>query len=1275
MEHAITGRSVVRREVVSFFLDHPSVWAHAGELGRAIGRPAQVVGRHLTDIEQMGVLESRVVGRRREYRLTLDPRSRTAKRLRAEVAVDQLGRANRAHTDASTGPPPASMPERPEPSTSHPLHFEDLDPRSFEDLVRGLLSPRRSWKSLDAIGRVGGDEGTDIEGVEWVGVPANADSGEIPPGTATRTWRVQVKRHRSLSPAGLRRIVDAMNAGTSSPPYGFLLATSADLTPAARRTFIAAALEAGVAEPELWTRSFLEDELRRPENAGLLRRFFGIGSGIEGTVAMPPALEASPGQGIPLLGRDEELRRLQHGSGDWIILGRPGVGKTRLAYEAGALRFVSHASPADIAASIRLRRPRRVVVDDAGLEPERLDAVLALRTGGLDFDVIAIAWPEQSAAIRRRLHGATEISLDLVERSEMDQIVRQLGIENYFLRGEILRQAEGRPGWAIAIGAAARNGDIESVITGRGLFDQVEPILRRVSRDTEATLAVVSVLAAIGSATAQDIEAVADLLRLSVPELQHALNDAATCGIVERYADGQERWEIRPEPLRQSIVLRRFFELSVPAVRIEAILERWPQRQSAVLHSVVRAAAAGSRGARNRIESWLGSKTVEPSVIAEYASLDEPAARRAVRHALEGGLAGSLDVLKVAAGQYALPEAVTALLDMGVGDDRPMHSSTDHPVRVLGDLATRVFPNGRTSFALRDPLLRIANNWLEADPITERQVVWARLANRLLEPTAEGTWMQLGSPRTAQMMGGFESAENLRRLSEELWPQVAGRLRSLESRALVEVVDTLDAWLRLARGIAGAFGAVPRPEQVAVAREMSSRMLADLASLAPEHPGVALKLRRTTRLLRVRVAVPLPTEFRLLTWDLWRWWEPAKRHAEPALERLGECWATEPPGAVMGRVAAWRREASVAGANLFPAVSFAMRGLANRAADREPYVRAAFEAGLCGEAQGLVQAALSAAEVAPDWLREAISGPCRKSVLAAVLADGSPDEIARWAVGELTGDEADLVELALRRQGGETVASELLSHPIAAVRGRASLEFKIGDLRHGVPLDARLYPKWSRAFLDAVAPSPSDLGEFHVMEILGKLVDLDPDLAEAWLCKRLDELAWDAFHFAIPYQADAVFRRLPLANRERLARRFAHAPFKSALIPFYMAGDAPLVDRLLAAGILDAEDVLHGVSSIGEDFEERRAVVEALSATLIKHGASPEAIAGTAYSGGWMGDESQRHSKFVEMFSEMARSESEAVASVGRAGVTMFEAERERALLSERRERIVGLDR
>jgi hypothetical protein len=45
------------------------------------------------------------------------------------------------------------MVEKPTPTrTIGPLHFEDLDPHRFEDLVRQLAYHFRSWEALEAIG-------------------------------------------------------------------------------------------------------------------------------------------------------------------------------------------------------------------------------------------------------------------------------------------------------------------------------------------------------------------------------------------------------------------------------------------------------------------------------------------------------------------------------------------------------------------------------------------------------------------------------------------------------------------------------------------------------------------------------------------------------------------------------------------------------------------------------------------------------------------------------------------------------------------------------------------------------------------------------------------------------------------------------------------------------------------------------------------------------------------------------------------------------------------
>jgi hypothetical protein len=50
--------------------------------------------------------------------------------------------------------------------TMTPLHFEDVDPHRFDDLVRQLAYGYKRWETLEAVGRSGDDAGIDIRGVE-----------------------------------------------------------------------------------------------------------------------------------------------------------------------------------------------------------------------------------------------------------------------------------------------------------------------------------------------------------------------------------------------------------------------------------------------------------------------------------------------------------------------------------------------------------------------------------------------------------------------------------------------------------------------------------------------------------------------------------------------------------------------------------------------------------------------------------------------------------------------------------------------------------------------------------------------------------------------------------------------------------------------------------------------------------------------------------------------------------------------------------------------------
>ena len=50
--------------------------------------------------------------------------------------------------------------------TINPLHFEDLEPHRFEDLIRQLIYNLKDWEKIEATGKLGSDEGFDIRAIE-----------------------------------------------------------------------------------------------------------------------------------------------------------------------------------------------------------------------------------------------------------------------------------------------------------------------------------------------------------------------------------------------------------------------------------------------------------------------------------------------------------------------------------------------------------------------------------------------------------------------------------------------------------------------------------------------------------------------------------------------------------------------------------------------------------------------------------------------------------------------------------------------------------------------------------------------------------------------------------------------------------------------------------------------------------------------------------------------------------------------------------------------------
>ena len=87
--------------------------------------------------------------------------------------------------------------------TLNPLHFEDLEPHRFEDLVRQLIYDLKSWRLLEPTGRMGSDDGYDARGqeiVDFTEVEEEVGAGEendteiSTPIQPDRLWQIQCKR-------------------------------------------------------------------------------------------------------------------------------------------------------------------------------------------------------------------------------------------------------------------------------------------------------------------------------------------------------------------------------------------------------------------------------------------------------------------------------------------------------------------------------------------------------------------------------------------------------------------------------------------------------------------------------------------------------------------------------------------------------------------------------------------------------------------------------------------------------------------------------------------------------------------------------------------------------------------------------------------------------------------------------------------------------------------------------------------------------------------------
>ncbi len=165
--------------------------------------------------------------------------------------------------------------------TLNPLHFEDLDPHRFEDLVRNLIYDLKKWQTIESTGRGGSDDGYDIRAWETIISETNKDiddSEDSDVGTYPMEgtlWKIQCKRESTVFPKQIETIVEE-GVKPGEKIYGYILVAPTNFSKKSHDVFRKELIKKDVKEFYLWGKSELEDQLYMPKNDSILFTFFGI---------------------------------------------------------------------------------------------------------------------------------------------------------------------------------------------------------------------------------------------------------------------------------------------------------------------------------------------------------------------------------------------------------------------------------------------------------------------------------------------------------------------------------------------------------------------------------------------------------------------------------------------------------------------------------------------------------------------------------------------------------------------------------------------------------------------------------------------------------------------------------------------------------------------------------------------------------------------------------------------------------------------------------------
>jgi hypothetical protein len=674
-----------------------------------------------------------------------------------------------------------------------------------------------------------------------------------------------------------------------------VLATSQALTPPRRRNLEARAREKGFILVQVVERRGVADRLYRSPR--WCRELLGL-------AGTPPALSVVPRTRRPLLeialiGREGDLEWMRTTTGDRLISGHPGSGKTYLLHQLvreGWGLFLVSEDLTEIADALREQRPARVIVDDAHRDPDLLERLRHLREeNGESFEIIATSWEgerERVAEALGPLPAARTHRLELLTRAQILEVIQQVGIlgPEGVLR-ELVDQASNKPGLAVTLTLLSLRGDWPDVVAGhalrRSLLTVFEDLVGRESTDLLGALG-------LGGDRGMPVEAVGGYLGLGRQKSRELVAGLAAGGVLSEVRQGV--MAVWPRALRSALLRQVFFE-SPHVLDYKQLLETAPNPDSAAL-AVVEAAGRGANVPEHALRE-LVARSRSSKVWQAYSLMGEDQALWAIDH-----YPGDLVYLAREALLCAPQATIPRLLQRAVGATGPLHSQPNHPIRLLKDWLEELSVAPEEAIRRRRLVARQANAFLKNGG--DRSVgIQALLLS--LSPKREGLTSHPVED-SVTMLCGLLPLEQLRQI-EAIWAEARDAIDGIDTTTWRHLTDALWGWIYPSY----AAGREVSREFQEIMHSFAAQVLNDLMPLADGSPGLTAGLKRLAKPIGIELPLKSDPVFELLYPEDYEDAQDMRRREvqeNAAVIDLAKRWASERrPEEVALELAQYQREA------------------------------------------------------------------------------------------------------------------------------------------------------------------------------------------------------------------------------------------------------------------------------------------------------------------------------------------------------------------------------